>query len=180
MVFVFALKCAIVKKSAFWRELMWIPSPMSLKVSSSMADRNIEKIMGASTHPCLTPFVIANVSETSPPFIPFTIIPVCRLCIMVVNFSGHPYFLRSCHSPVLPTVSNAFVKSTKTIYSGRSSSMHFSWSCHRQKIMSTVLRFKQNPHCVSSTTSGVMWFECLFSRIRAKILPAAERRDIPR
>ena len=72
---------------------------MYLKASSSIADRNIEKSVGSSTHPCLTPFVIANVSETSPPFL-FTIIPVCRLSIMVVNFSGHPYFLSSCHSPL--------------------------------------------------------------------------------
>ena len=152
---------------------------MSLKASSSIADRNIEKSVGASTHPCLTPFVIANVSETSPPFLTFTIIPVCRLSIMVVNFSGHPYFLSSCHSPVLPTVSNVFVKSTNTIYRGRSCSMHFSWRCRRQKIMSTVLLFERKPHWVSGTTSGVMWLESLFSRIRAKILPAAERRDIP-
>ena len=98
---------------------------MSLKASSCIADRNIEKRVGARTHPCLTPFVIANVSETSPPFLTFTIIPVCRLSIMVVNFSWHPYFLSSCHSPVLLTVSNAFVKSTNTIYRGRSCSMHF-------------------------------------------------------
>ena len=154
--------------------------PMSLKASSSIADRNIEKIVEASTHPCLTPFAIANVSETSPPFLTFTIIPVCRLSIMVVNFSGHPYFLSSCHSPVLPTVSNAFVKSTNTIYRCRSCSMHFSWSCHKQKIMSTVLLFERKPYCVSGTTSGVKWLDSLFSRIRAKILPAAERREIPR
>ena len=35
----------------------------------------------------------------------------------------------------------------KTIYKGRSCSMHFSWSCHRQKIMSTVLQFERKPHC---------------------------------
>ena len=46
--------------------------------------------------------------------------------------------------------------------------------------MSTVLLFERKPHCVSGTISGVMWLESLFSRIRAKILPAAERRDIPR
>ena len=136
--------------------------------------------MGASTHPCLTPFVIANVSETSPPFLTFTIIPVCRLSVMVVNFRGHPYFLSSCNSPVLATVSNDFVKSTKTIYRGRSCSMHFSWSCRRQKMMSTVLRFERKPHYVCGTTSGVMWLESMFSRIRVNILPAAERRDIPR
>ena len=153
---------------------------MSLKASSSIADINIEKSVGASTHPCLTPFVITNVSDISPPFLTFTIIPVCRLSIIVMNFSGHPYFLSSCHSPFLPTVSNAFVKSTKTIYRDRSCSMHFSSSCRRQKIMSTVLQFERKPHCVSGTTSEVMWLESLFSRIRAKILPAAERRDIPR
>ena len=114
---------------------------MSLKASSSIADRNIEKSVGAGTHPCLTPFVIENVSETSPLFLTFTIIPVCRLYIMVVNFSGYLYFLSSCHRPVLPTVSNAFVKSTNTIYRGRSCSMHFSWSCRRQKIMSTSVLF---------------------------------------
>ena len=153
---------------------------MSLKASSSIADRNIKKNVGASTHPCLTPFVIANVSETSPSFLMFTINPVCRLSIIVVTFSGHPYFLSSCHSPVHPTVSNAFVKSTKTIHRSRSCSMHFSWSCRRQKIMSTVLRFEPKPHCVSGTTSGVIWLESMFSRIRANILPAAERRDITR
>ena len=138
---------------------------MSLKFSSIIADRKIEKSVGASTHPCLTPFVIANVSETSPPFLTFTIIPVGRLSIMVVNFSGHPYFLSSSHSPVLPTMSNAFVKSTKTICRGRSCSMHFSWSCHRQKIMSTVLWFERKPHYVSGTTSGLMWLYSLFSRL---------------
>ena len=136
---------------------------MSLQASSSITDRNIEKSVEASTHPCLTPFVKANVSEPSPPFLTFTIIPICRLSIVVVNFSGHPYFLSSCHCPVLPTVSNAFVKSTKTIYRGRSCSMHFSWSCRRQKIMSIVLRFERKPHCVSGTFSGVVWLESLFS-----------------
>ena len=153
---------------------------MSLRTSSSIADRKIEKRVGASTHHCLTPFVTANVSETSPPFLTFTIIPVCSLAIMVVNFSGHPYFLSSSHSPVPSTVLNAFVKSTKTTYIGRSCSMHFSWSCRRQKIMSTVLRLDRNPHCVSAITSVVMWLDSLFSRIRAKILPAAEKIDIPR
>ena len=132
---------------------------MSLKASSSIADRKIEKSVGVSTHPCLTPFVIEKLSETSPPFLTF----------MVVNFSGHPYFLSSSHSLVFPTVSNAFVKSTKTIYRGRSCSMHFSRSCCRQKIMSTVLRFERKSHCVSGTTFGVIWLKSLFSKIRAKI-----------
>ena len=111
---------------------------MPRKASTSIADRKMEKSVGASTQPCLTPLVTPNVSETSPPTLTFAIIPVCRPSIMVVNFSGHPYFLSSCHSPALPTVSNAFVKSTNTMYSGRSCSMHFSCSCRRQNIKSTV------------------------------------------
>ena len=95
---------------------------------------------------------------------------------MVVNFSGHPYFLSRCHSPVLLTVLNAFVKSTNSIYRGRSCSMHFSCSCRRQKIMSTVLLFERKPHCVSGTTSGVMWLESLFSRIPRKDLAGCRKK----
>ena len=153
---------------------------MCLKSSLGMADKNIEKNVGANTHPCLTSFVIANVSETSPPVLMLTIIQVYRLSIMVLNILGHLYFFRGCHSPVLSTVSNAFVKSIKTIYRGRSCSMNFSWSCRMKEIMSAVLRFERNPQCISGTTSGVMWPESLFSRIRAKTLPAAERRYIHR
>ena len=57
-----------------------------------------------------------NDSETSPPTPTFAIIPICTASIIVVNFSGHPYFLCSCHSPVLPTASNALTKSTNTMY----------------------------------------------------------------
>ena len=147
-----------------------MPSPMSQKASSSIADRKMEKSVGASTQSCLTPFVTPNDSETSPPTLTFAIIPVCRALITVVNFSGHPYFLSSCHSPVLPTVSNA---------SGQSCSMHFSYSSGRQNIISTVLRLPLKPHCVSTTASGVMWVDSLLRRILAKILPAMERREIP-
>ncbi|KAI0240738.1 hypothetical protein LSAT2_008495 [Lamellibrachia satsuma] len=39
----------------------------------------MEKSVGASTQPCLTPFVTPNVSETSPPTLTFAIIPTeCR------------------------------------------------------------------------------------------------------
>jgi len=56
--------------------------------------------------------------------------------------------------------------------------MHFSCSCRRQNIISMVLRLPLKPHCVSGTTSGVMWVDSLLRRILAKILPAMERREI--
>ena len=127
--------------------------------------------MAASSQPCLTTFVTLNDSETSSLTLTFAIIPVCTASIIVVNFSGHPYFLSSCHSPVFPTVSNALLKSTNAMYSGRSYSMHFSCSCRRQNITSTVLRLPLKPHCVSGTTSGVMWVDSLLRRILAMILP---------
>ena len=152
---------------------------MYRKASSSIADRKMEKSVGASTQPCLTQFVTLNDSETSPPTLTFAIIPVCIASIIVVNFSGQPYFSSSCHSPVLPTVSNALLKSTNTMYSGQSCSMHLSCSCCRQNIIFMVLRLLLKPYCVSGTTSGVRWVDSLLRRILAKILPTMERREIP-
>ena len=151
---------------------------MSRKASSGIANRNMEKSMGANTQPCLTPFVTQNYSETSPSTLTFAIIPVCRASIIVVNACVHPYCLSSCHSPVLPTVSNALPKSTNAMYSGRSCSMHFSCSCRIQNIISTVLRLPLKPHCVYGTTCGVMLVDSLLRWILAKILPAMERRKI--
>ena len=124
---------------------------MSRKASSTIAYRKMEKSVEASSQPYLTPFVTLNDSETSPPILTFAIIPVCSASIILVNFSGQPYFLSSCHSPVLPTVSNALLKSTNPMYSGLSCLMHFSCSCRRPTIISTVLRLPLKPHCVSGT-----------------------------
>ena len=85
---VFALKCATLIKSAFYLDYMYMPSPLSRKASSSIADRKMEKGLGASTQPCLTLFVIPNDPETSHPTLTFAIIPVCSASIIVVNFSG--------------------------------------------------------------------------------------------
>ena len=145
-------------------------TPTSLNALSSIADRKMGKSVGASTQLCFT----LNDSETSLPTLTLAIFQ-----IIIVNFSGQPYFLSGCHSPVLSTVSNALLKSTNTMYSGRSCSMHFSYSCRRQNIISTVLLLRLKPHCVSGTISGVMWVDSLLRRILAKILPAMERREIP-
>ena len=49
---------------------------MSLKASSRIPYRKMKKSVGASIHPCLTPFVIANVSDSVPAFLSLNIIPV--------------------------------------------------------------------------------------------------------
>ena len=99
---------ATLKRSAFWRDWMCTLSPMSLKASSSIAEKEMEKSVGASTHTCLTSFVIANVSEMCPPSTKLTIIPAWKFYIVVVNLSGHPYILSSNHIPIPSTVSNSF------------------------------------------------------------------------
>ena len=152
---------------------------MSLEASSSIADINIEKSVGQYAPMLDTVCYSKCIQYLS------SIPDVLHHSGMHTFYDGYELFGASIFPQQLPqsslsTVSNAFVKSTNTVYRGRSCSMYFSWSCCRQKIMSTVLRFERMPHCVSGTTSGVMWFESLFSRIRAKILPAAERRDLPR
>ena len=120
-----------------------MPSTMSRKASTSIAERKMEKSVGANTQPCLTPFVTLNDSETSPPTLTYAIIPVCRASIIVVTFSGHPFFLSSCHSPVLPTVSNVL----------------------RRKNISTMLRLPLKPHSVSGTTADVISVNSLLRRI---------------
>ena len=76
---------------------------MSVKFLTSIADRKIEKSVGASTHPCLTPFVIANVSDTSHPFLRLSIYSVCRLSVMFVNYSGNPcLFVDGDYADILP------------------------------------------------------------------------------
>ena len=132
---------------------------MSQKASSSTADRKMEKSIGVNTQPCLTLFVTLNDSETFPPTLTLAIIPVCRASIIVVNFSGQPYFLSSCHSPVLPTVSIALLKSTHTMYSGRFCSMHFSCSCWRKQNPIYVLAVLHTTCCrVAYSSSCVEFF----------------------
>ena len=151
---------------------------MSRNTSSNIADTKMEKSVGASTQPCLTPSVTVTNSETCPPIITFAIIAVCRASTIVVTLSGRPYFPRTCPSPVVQLRPTHY-RSRQTSRDSRSSSMPFSNRCRTQTIISTALRLPMKPHCVSGTTSGVMWVDSLLMRILAKILPAIERRYIP-
>ena len=144
VVLIFALRCATLNMSAAG----WTPPSMSRKASSSIGDSKMEMSVGPSIQPFLTIFVTLNDFETSRRTLTFAIIPVCRASIIFVKFSGQPYFLSSCLSSVLPTVSTALLKSIYAMYSGQSCSMHFSRSCRRQNIMSTVLRVPLKQHCV--------------------------------
>lgn len=60
-------------------------------------------------------FETSKLSEMLPPEHVWAIIPECSASIISTNLSGQPHFLCNAHRPCFPTVSNAFVKSVKTL-----------------------------------------------------------------
>ena len=106
-----------------------MPSPMSRKASSAWIGSHV----GASTQPCLTPFVTLNDSETSPSTLTFAIIPVCSASIIVVNFSGQILQAAIARSSQLY---QRLAEVDKYHVQWSTCSMHFSCSCRRQNIIS--------------------------------------------
>ena len=58
-------------------------------------------------------------------------------------------------------------------------SLHFSCICLSKKVMSAVPLLDLNPHRLSGMFSCAIIRMSLFSRMRAKILPAKESRVMP-
>ena len=87
--------------------------------------------------------------------------------MMLRSLGGHPILGRILKRPSPLTRSKAFVKSMKARKSGCLCSLHLSWSCLSEKIMSTVDLLARKPHCDSGQTcSASTW--SLFSTTRAK------------
>ena len=59
-------------------------------------------------------------------------------------------------------------------------SLHFSSICPSTKIMSTIPLLDLNPHWLSGVFNCAIVEMSLFSKTRAKILPAMESRVMPR
>ena len=78
------------------------------------------------------------------------------------------------------TVSKALVRSTKAAYRPMFCSLHFSCICLSTKIMSAVPLLDLNPHWLSGVFSCAIVGMSLFSKARARILPAMESRVMPR
>ena len=77
------------------------------------------------------------------------------------------------------TESNALVRLINAKQTSRPCSLHFSYTCRAEKIMSVMPRPGLKPHCVS----GIILSERGCSRFRrtfARIFPATENREIPR
>ena len=98
---------------------------------------------------------------------------------MIRNFWGQPRCARIFHCPSRLIVSKALVSSTKVAYKPMFCSLHFSCICLSTKIMSTVPLLDLNPHLLSGVFSCAIVGMSLFSKTRAKILPAMESRVMP-
>ena len=78
-------------------------------------------------------------------------------CAVPLPLAGHPYSPSTSLRPLRGTVSKAFEKSLKTVYSGIFCTIHFSCNWCRQKVTSVVPGPPLwKPHWVSGETLGVM------------------------
>ena len=91
----------------------WIPGSESLKAERSIMLKRKLNSVGARTHPCLTPLVTGN-SSSSLPLTNLAFMPLWKHLIILTTLGGIPIG-SMLHSPGRDTVSNALVRSTKTI-----------------------------------------------------------------
>ena len=117
----------------------------------SMAEKTILNSGGASTQPCLTPFVTWMVSDDPPSSRNLAGIPSRNVLTTAMNFLGMPYLATMVFQSLSrQIISNALVISTNAVKRWRYCSWHFSCSCRAaKKIMSVVLRPFAKPHLLS-------------------------------
>ena len=126
---------------------------------------------GAIKHPCLTPALTSKGSLRSPWLTILAIAPSRKSLIIVRNLGGQPKRCRASQRRDQFTVSNAFVRSTNTMYKARFCSKHFSCSCLTTKIMSEVHRPLRKPHWLSGKMLSAKLFMRRNRTILAKTLP---------
>ena len=115
-------------------------------------ERNMLKMVGARTHPCLTPTSTLKNGDCWPPTLTQACIPSWNCRKMFLNFGGTPSFPSTSHSSSRLTVSKALDRSMKARYRSLQCSLHFSCTCLATKIMSAVLRCCLKPHWDSGRT----------------------------
>ena len=106
-------------------------------------------------------------------------IPLCNPCTSCTKCEGQPNFLNISQRTARGTESNALHRSKKIIARGVLCSRAVSRSCRAQKFISMVPRPDRNPYCDSGRTDSLNSRRRL-RRIRAKIFPVIEIREIPR
>ena len=129
-VLVWAWRRHRLKRLPSSRYLTYTPSssstPSSTVACLSIMLKKMLKRVGARTQPCFTPLEMEKGSDSSPFSLIWPRWFSCSWITICRNLGGQPSRSRMSQSPVLLTVSNAFVRSTKVTYSPLFCSRHFS------------------------------------------------------
>ena len=127
-VLVWAWRRRRLKRLPSRRYLTYTPSPSSKSTIAclSIMLKKMLKRAGARTQPCFTPLEMEKGSDRSPFSLIWPRWFSCSWITICRNLGGQPSRSRMSQSPVLLTVSNAFVRSTKVAYSPLFCSRHFS------------------------------------------------------
>ena len=128
--------------------------------------------------PCLTPLLIDISSDRVPLKLTLAFIPLWRERIRPTNLSVQPNFSKFFQRVDLFTVSKIFDKSMKHWYNGRFCSLPFC-NCRALKIISTVPRLAQKPHCDSGRIPLTIVQTNLFKIILENNFPTIDSRDMP-
>ena len=128
------------------------------------------------THPCLTPVLTSKVWLLLPTW---HVKLVEKPFMMRMISCGIPYKRRMRHKLSLCMLSNAFLKSTKLIYSGLCHSVHCSMMLRRVKIWSAHPLPFRNPACSLLSCLSIA-SEILCMMTFASILLGIDKRVIPR
>lgn len=155
-----------------------MPDGNIFRIRNNTAAIKSENKVGAPTQPCLTPDPTLKASVKFPLAATITDMSSWRSFRMLMNFIGQPKRARMSHNNSLFTLSKAFVKSMKPMYSGCRCSWHFSCSCLIANIISVVPREGRKPHCVSGRMFSARGVRRVF-RILIRIFPAMDRSVIP-
>src|SRR2546428_13528520 len=84
-----------------------------MTISDSMLNN-----VGEITHPCLTPLLILNSLDRIPAILTFAVCFLYSSVIRLIMCAGYPISTIDSHNCSCDTQSNAFLKSTKHMYSG--------------------------------------------------------------
>ena len=146
------------------------------KARFNSIEKKTPKRVGARTHPCFTPLMVVNDSETLPLYWTVAFLLVWKDFTMLKRLGGQPIFNNIVNIPSLLTRSKVLVRSMKAIYKDMFCCLHFSCSCRTQKIISGVERWDLNLHCDSGYTLLANF--CRRGRItRAKVCFASNTKQ---
>ena len=123
-----------------------IPSAAGPNACFSITAKKIPNKVGARTHPCFAPLRMLKAADVEPSKTTVPFMSSWKDLMMLRSLGGHPILGRILKRPSLLTRSKAIVRSMKAMKSGCLSSLHFSWSCLSEKIMSTVDLLARKPH----------------------------------